>query len=118
MMIVLRALALSMLVVAPISTESTEVKKSTRVVQIQKMLDRWQARLGLGTWRIEAQIVPPSFLGPGDDGSPTVADIVYDIGQRSAAIRVQHAPPDEVEEALVHELNAPEARGMAATGLV
>lgn len=77
---------------------------STSGRELERMLDQWQVRLGLGLWHIDARMVPPGCLGIGEDGTPTVADIVYDRSRHAAVIRVQQAAHGEAEESLLHEL--------------
>ena len=100
---IVRAFAISILLLTPIATESSGAS-ATGILRVQPILHRWQTRLALGRWQIEARIVHRGSLGTDEDGIPTVANIVYDIGQRSAAICVEEAAYDELEEALIHEL--------------
>jgi hypothetical protein len=100
---VVGAVVVSMLLVAPMSTESAGMD-STADLQITKMLERWQSRLELGRWHIAVRIVAPGSLGAGEDGTATLAEIIYDVTKSSAEIRVAKAAPAEIEESLVHEL--------------
>ena len=96
-------LVLSPFLVVSTSTQTPGKNQSTQL-GIERMLNEWQSRLNLGTWRIEVHLVPPGSLGTDEDGNVIVADIESDHGTSSATIRVEQGPEEETEECLIHEL--------------
>lgn len=100
---ILRAVMIATLLVSVIPTGSIEAN-SAAGLPVQTMLHKWQTRLTLTDWQIDVRIVPAGSLGVTESGLAEVANILYDLSRRSAAIRIENASSQEVEEALVHEL--------------
>lgn len=76
--------------------------------QVYSWLQRWQARLGLQDWKIEAKVVRARDLPKG-----TVANIHWSISKKQATIKVLHSADSPLERAefikdtelsVVHEL--------------
>jgi len=100
---VLAALALTACLASSISRQSAGSSQVTQG-ELDHLLDRWQSRLGLSAWTIQARLVPPNSLDSEEDGHVTVADITYDHDDLTAAIRIEQASHEEIEESLLHEL--------------
>jgi hypothetical protein len=83
---------------------STQTPGKNPQLEIQRMLNEWQSRLELTTWRIDVHLVPPGSLGSDENGFVTVADIDSDRSASSATIRVEQSSEEETEESLIHEL--------------
>jgi len=71
--------------------------------ELDRLLARWQNRLGLSAWTIQARLVLPKSLGSDEDGN-VVADITYDDDDLTANIRVEQASLEQIEDCLLHEL--------------
>jgi hypothetical protein len=100
---VLAALVLTACLPSFISPRSTGSSLGTQG-ELDRSLDRWQSRLGLSAWTIQARLVRPNSLGSDENGDVLVADITYDDDDLTATIHVEQALPEQIEECLLHEL--------------
>jgi hypothetical protein len=96
---VLAALALVACFPSPISLRSAGSGPGTQG-ELDRLLARWQSRLGLSACTIQARLVLPNSLEDGD----VVADITFNDDDLTAKIRVEQASLEQVEDCLLHEL--------------
>jgi len=97
------ALVFTACLASSISPQSAGDSAGTQV-NIERLLDKLQGRLGLSAWTIDVHLVLPTTLVSDEDAGKTVADIVYDTADLTATIRVAQASRREVEDSLLHEL--------------
>jgi hypothetical protein len=99
---VLAALVLVACLPSSISPRSDGSSPGTQS-ELDRLLARWQSRLGLSAWTIQTRLVLPNSLGSEEDGN-VVADITFDDDDLSAEIRVEQASLEQIEGCLLHEL--------------
>jgi len=101
--LVFTGLALTLCLASSISPQSGGDCQSTQN-DLERLLHKWQDRLGLNGWKIEAHLVSQNSLNAEGTGEVLVADVSYDTRAFKAVVRVERGRAADVEESLVHEL--------------